>query len=311
MSFRKHLFFLVFSCILLNPSSYLLGQQTGKVDIEQLGMSFQIPEGWVGQFMGDGFMMGSYTEAGFIYLSIHETSTLEGLKSDARQGLNDPANGIYLNLAESLVEWKGRGVGGIFTGSLSGQQVKSYLLGLINPHGSGVLIMAATEPSQYSDRYRQLVQLVAESFQFSPPPVSPQVAQDAKLDWSNLLGGTRLTYMNSYSSIDYSDPNITTGGGYNEKEVIDLCKAGFFNYSSSSFTSITGGAAVSGNQMSRGKGAGSWTVEKNNQGQALLVLSFHSGERFEYALSYPNKKMHLNGKRYYHTWTGENAPVCY
>lgn len=294
----------------LAPFSLLFGQQTGTVNLESLGMTFEIPEGWVGQFMGDGFMMGSYTEPGFIYLSIHETSSLEGLKADARQGLSDPANGIFLSLEGILAEWKGRGVGGTFSGSMSGQQVKAYLLGLINPHGSGVLITTATEPSKYSDRYPQLAEWVAASFQFSPPPVSPQVAQDAKRDWSYLLGGTRLTYMNSYSSVDYSNPNITTGGGYNEKEVIDLCKAGYFNYSSSSFTSITGAGGAGAHQMSRGKGAGSWELGKDSQGRALLKLNFHNGERYEYVLSYPEQKMHLNGRRYFHTWTGDNAPVC-
>ena len=266
--------------------------------------------------MGDGFMMGSYTEAGFIYLSIHQTSTMDGLKADARQGLNDPASGISLQLQGDLTEWKGRGVGGAFSGTMSGQAIKAYMLGLLNPHGSGVLITAATTPTQYSNRYPALVEEIAQSFQFKAIPATSQAqssgqATGSPQEWSTLLGGTRLTYMNSYNSIDYSNPNITTGGGYSEKEVIDLCKAGYFNYSSASFTSITGGANVSGNHIGKGSGAGTWEVEKNSQGQLLLILSFHSGERFEYALSYPEKKMHLNGKRYFHTWTGENAPVCY
>ncbi len=290
----------------------LFSQQSGTVNLENLGMTFEIPSGWVGQFAGEGFMMGSYTEPGFIYLSTHQTSTLTGLKADAQRGLNDPASGIFLNLAGSLAEWQGRGVEGTFSGTLSGQSVKAHLLGLINPKGMGILIMAATDPGSYSHRYPQLAREVAQSFVFSQPTASqPSHPASGPTDWSYLLGGTRLTYMNSYNSIDYSNPNYTTGGGYSEKEVIDLCKAGYFNYSSSSFTSISGGPAVSGNQMSRGKGAGNWEIGDDGQGQAILRLSFYSGERYEYVLSYPNKKMHLNGKRYYHTWTGENAPVCY
>ena len=117
--------------------------------------------------------------------------------------------------------------------------------------------------------------------------------------------------MNSYSSIDYSNPDIAIGGGYSDEEVIDLCEEGWFNFRSSSFTSITGGAAVSGNVIGQGKGNGQWEVGENRSGQPILILRFHGGDVKEYVLSYPDRKMHLDGYRYFHTWTGENAPACY
>ncbi|MEO0340546.1 MAG: hypothetical protein AAF242_15215, partial [Bacteroidota bacterium] len=60
----------------------------------------------------------------------------------------------------------------------------------------------------------------------------------------------------------------------------------------------------------RGNGSGEWKVVGNFQGQAVLQLNFYSGEVYEYTLSMDDKKTLLNGKRYFRTWNGENAPNC-
>ncbi|MEM6634049.1 MAG: hypothetical protein AAF694_30515 [Bacteroidota bacterium] len=307
----KRISFALFLVLLLFCSS-VLAQQSGRVILAELGMEFVIPEGWVGQFAGEGFMMGSYTEPGFIYLSTHAHNSISALTAEAQKGLSDPTNGIFLQPAGSVQKWKTNGVAAPYTGTLSGQSVQAYLMGLTNPHGLGIMILAATDPPNYSQRYPELAEEIAGSFVFKAPSQAATAApQSGNTDWNYLLGGTRLTYMNSYNSIDYSNPGYTTGGGYSEKEVIDLCKAGYFNYSSASFMSVSGGAGVSGNSVGQGRGAGTWKVGKDASGQSILTLNFYSGEVFQYTLSNPNKKMHLNGKRYYHTWTGENAPNCY
>ena len=296
--------------ILFSPSIY--AQQSGQVTLSELGMEFVIPEGWVGQFAGEGFMIGSYTEPGFVYLSTHAHTTIQALTLEAQKGIADAANGVYLQVAGPIKDWESRGITAPFEGTLSGQAVKVYLIGILNPHGYGVLIMAAAAPTHYSERYPSLAREIANSFTFkAPPKAAIGSPQNSEMDWNYLLGGTRLTYMNSYNSIDYSNPGYTTGGGYSEKEVIDLCKAGYFDYASSSFMSVSGGANVSGSSIGKGRGAGTWKVGQDASGQPVLLLSFYSGEAFQYTLAYPDKKMHLNGKRYYHTWTGENAPNCY
>ena len=304
---------LIFFLYVFALPAYVLAQQSGRVSLSELGMEFVIPDGWVGQFAGEGFMIGSYTEPGFIYLSTHSHSTLQALTLEAQKGIADAANGVFLQIAGPVEDWgDSRGITAPLEGSLSGQAVKVYLIGILNPHGYGVLIMAAADPANYSARYPSLAQEIANSFVFkAPPKVANGSHQNSEVDWNSLLGGTRLTYMNSYNSIDYSNPGYTTGGGYSEKEVIDLCKAGYFDYASSSFMSVSGGANVSGSSIGKGRGAGTWKVDKDAAGQPVLLLSFYSGEAFQYTLAYPNKKMHLNGKRYYHTWTGENAPNCY
>ena len=289
----------------------VLAQQTGEVSFPEYGLSFTVPDGWAGQVMGEAFLIGHQTQPGFLMLTANEARSLEQMRREAAQGMNDPANGLFLQPEGTLEPIGDHGLGGAFSGSMGGQPVKSYLVGLINPHGQGVLIMSAVSASQWSAQYRELALQLAGSVRFSKVEKAPVAGQGGSVaDWKYRLGDTRLTYMESYNSIDYSNPGYTTGGGYSNKEVIDLCSQGYFHYSSSSFMSVDGGPAASGNSRGRQRGAGTWEVRAEANGNKTLVLSFHNGEVYEYTLSYPEKKMHLNGTRYYHTWTGENAPRC-
>lgn len=305
---KNGLFFILFS-LFLTP---LFSQQTGEVDLTDYGVKFTIPSGWVGQAMEDVYVIGHPSQPGMILLTANEATSMEQMRQEAKAGLNDPASGVYLQSVSELENIGKNGVGGLFEGTMQGQQVKSYMVGVLNPYGTGALVIGLGANTQWSDADKQRTIQVAKSIKFSKVEAPAVTGQGGSIEeWKNRLGNTKLTYMSSYSSLDYSNPNITTGGGYSDKEVIDLCKAGYFNYSSSSFTSITGGAGVSGNVIGQGKGNGAWDIRAESNGNKILVLKFYSGEVYEYTLSYPENKMHLNGKRFYHTWTGENAPSCF
>jgi len=291
---------LVSWCVMLNA------QDTGTITYEQLGLSFKIPDGWRGQMYEDSYIIGHPSKPGFILLSTHSATSLAMLEQEAQVGMVDQANGISLRLSGNTEKVGSNGLAGTYEGTMGGRAAKAFVIGLLNPHGMGLLIMSTTTLEQYTDMYSALAIEIANSVQFSAP-VQPPIADE----WKNSLADTRLTYMESYSSVDYTDPNIATGGGYSRKEVIDLCGAGYFKYASSSNMSVTGGIGVSGLQGSSGKGAGTWEVSANASGAAVLVLKFYGGEVYEYVISYPDRELHLNGRRYFHTWTGENKPDCW
>ncbi len=292
--------------LLIIITNHLLAQQTGKVTYETLGIAFTIPEGWVGQALEDGFIIGHQSEPGFILLSTHNEKTLEALKQTAVSGIYDQANGIMLQMEGQIEAIGSNAVGATFNGSMGGQAAKAYVIGMLNSYGTGVTIMTAVAQVQYSSRYKELALGIARSVEFSKP-VIPPVANE----WRSNLANTRLTYMDSYTSIDYSDSNVATGGGYSNEKVIDLCEQGYFKYSSSSNMSVTGGTNVSGYQSSQGKGSGTWEVRADAAGNPILVLNFYDGNVNEYTITNPDRKLHLNGDRYYHTWTGENKPDCW
>jgi hypothetical protein len=271
-------------------------QQTGLIEYKSLGISFRIPDGWVGQEANGVFLMGSNTIPGFIMLTTNEANSVEVLKQEAQAGIVEQ-NGTNLQMLGNSFEPVGQnGIGTEFEGTLEYQAAKAYVIGVVNPHGSGVTIISATLKDKYTSQHRQAALTVANSLQFKKADIGPLADQ-----WKERISGTRLTYMSSYNSGGGS-------GGYSNESIIDLCPQGYFNYSTNNHMSIDIGSTAYSNRS--GAGAGQWKVIGNHSGQAVLQLNFNSGEVYEYVLSQDGDKTFLNGDRYFRTWTGDNAPNC-
>jgi hypothetical protein len=285
----------------------VLAQATGEVNFETLGIRFTIPDGWVGQEVNGGYIVGSNTQPGFAFLTLHEYTTISQLTQQARQGISEQ-NGTNLSLAGEIVQLNERSIGAEYSGTLEGQAVKAYFVGIINALGSGVTIMAASTPDQYTDMHKQLAIQLANSIQFSKP-VTPPIAEE----WKQTLQNSRLTYMDSYQSNSGSYGGYSTGGGYSSEVQIHLCGQGFFKYYSSSSMSIDTGGAFGGSSDG-GQGSGTWEVVGNAQGGAMLRLNFNNGEVYEYNLEYRDNKTFLNGDRYFRTYGTagvDDGPECY
>jgi hypothetical protein len=289
--------------IVFSAISTLTAQKTGRIEYKTLGVSFTIPNGWVGQ-EGDGvFLMGSQTLPGLMLITTHEATSIEQLKQEAQAGFNE-GNGTVLSLSGQFESVGNNGVGAEMTGTAEWQPAKGYVAGLVNPHGSGVTILVLTLQDQFTAQHKQAALSLAQSVSFRKPEFGPIVQQ-----WKEKLNGVRLTYMDSYSSMDYSNPNYTTGGGYSTTEEIDLCPQGYFRFNRQSDMSVDMGGAW-GNSNSSGQGSGTWKVIQNPSGNAVLVLNYYDGKVSDYALTMEEKKTMLNGYRYARPWTGENAPLC-
>lgn len=290
----------------------LQAQQTGKVDYKQLGVSFVIPDGWVGQETGAVYLMGHNTIPGFIILIPHSQSlTTEQMMNEAKAGLN-LGGGSQLQPAGELSMIADNQVGGEFEGSIEYTPAKAYVVGMANPHGKGLTIIAATSHEAYeSGTYMGLAKQVTASVVFSSVPAAGlqgRPGNNGKTgseleDWKYQLGGTKLTYLESYSS------GGSTGGGYNMKTEIHLCQAGYFLYYAQNF--VSAGTSHS-NIYSAGKnnGDGSWDIVKEN-GWPYLLLKFNNGEQKAFQLEWrEDTKLFLDGYRYFRTWEGSEAPHC-
>lgn len=281
----------------------LFGQATGKVDYKHLGVSFTIPNGWVGQEAEMGYMMGSNSVPGIILLLPHDQSyTLEQIKAQAQAGLNE-GNGTNLQLSGTLNELGSGAVGSEFTGTLEWQPAKAYIIGMTNPHGLGLSIVSVTTADQYNDQYPAYAKAVMRSVAFRKPESKEDIGE-----WKEWMSNVKLTYMESYSSVSPGADGMT-GGGYSLSKEIDLCRAGYFNYYGSSHIS-TGSDNSSAFNNSNSKGNGSWDIQVGADGNLLLVLTFNDGSTSSYTLTYKDKKLFLNGTRYFRTTQGEYAPSC-
>ena len=293
--------------IFLTTMQYTKAQQSGLIDYPHLGVQFTIPDGWAGQETDGGFIIGHPSKPGFAFLSIMEASSLEEIRAQGEQGIRE-ADSTYLQLQGSMEQLNANTLGGLFSGSLQQSPAKAYMLGVLNPHGSGVLVMAASTPEQYSEMHRQLAIDLANSLVFRKPEVPPVAAQ-----WKEKFANAKLTYMASYYSSGSSYGGYSTGGGYSVTKEIHLCAQGYFKSSGSSSMSIDTGGAF-GNSRGSSQGDGSWEIAGNQQGQPVLRLRFNTGEVREYTLSSEEGKTFLNGERYYVTYASSGpdyAPDCF
>jgi len=282
-------------------------QKTGLIDYPHLGVQFTIPEGWVGQEAEGGFLVGNQSKPGFAFLSTLEATSLQEIRTQGQQGIRE-ADGTYLQLEGAMEQLNANSLGGLFSGTLQQSPAKAYMLGVLNSHGSGVLIIAASTPEQYSEMHRQLAIDLANSLVFSKPKVPPVAAQ-----WKEKFSNAKLTYMDSYYSSGSSYGSYSTGGGYSVTKEIHLCEQGYFKSSGSSSMSIDTGGAFGGSRGSS-SGDGSWEIAGNQYGQPVLRLKFYDGKVSEYTLTSEEGKTFLNGERYYVTYASSGAdyaPDCF
>jgi len=280
----------------------LWSQKTGKIEYEQLGISMEVPTGWVAQ-EGDGFLLiGSQTVPGFIMLTTHNYD-IEQLRSEAISGMQFD-QGSSLFLSEDLRNIAPKAISGIFSGIMEYQSVKAYIIGVENPYeGVGVTIMAATQPQLFSSIHTEVADKIYASLAFKKVDRENEFNQ-----WKKFLSNVKLTYMDSYYSSSYTSGGVS--GGYSSQRVIDICERGFFRYNSSSNVSASG-SGISGYDTGGSAGDGSWTIGIGSDGSTNLILNFNNGEQYSYSLEYREEKLYLNGDRFFRTTSGEYAPNCY
>lgn len=277
-----------------------ISQISGEVNYEKLGISFEIPKGWIGQESEDMLIMQSNKASGYLIMQAHEF-TMAQLKSEARKGIAD-GNGTALKLDGEL-DIGPNYVGGVFEGTIEWEPSRAYLVGVINKKGLGVMIMGATAPGQYSDTYKDLCYQIYDSFEFTEVDRTSEYNE-----WKEWLSDSRLTYMNSNYSTDYSPGGIS--GGYSSTRKIDLCSKGYFSDYNYSDMSISGDN-VSGYSTDEGEGSGSWELNMDAYGSFTLTLTYNSGEVQAYDLAYRDGKFFMNDTRYFVTSEGEYAPDCH
>ena len=295
---------------IVGGKSALIAQQTGDIFYDQLGIGFTIPAGWVGQEANGMYLMGSHTIPGLLLVMPQESPSVESLKTDLSNGYTD-AMGTNLMPVDGLTDLGRQSFGTVYAGTLEGQPAKGYVIGAFNSLGQEVYVLAVTLADRYTDAHETAAKAVWKSLRFEAPKVVQSTATNTGAapkgwDWKYELSGVKLTYKESYYSSTYSDGGIS--GGYEINNVFDLCPAGYFVYYGSNNMSA-GGHSSTAYSSGSNQGSGTWDVNEKN-GQAVLTLQFNNGEVWTYNLEWKDKKLWMNGKRYFRTWTGDYAPSC-
>jgi len=219
-----------------------------------MGISFSPPPGWKAQKQGNGFILGSDTDKGFILIMEHAYTSLDQMNEEASQGLIDEANGIELVPSSVSEPFQKNGLAAEFQGVVQGKMAKAYALGLLSPHGGGVTILAAVEEASYTEAYPRFVREIASSLAFSAPQTDSSLMR---------------YFAGKYYS--YSGGSTITGSAGTERQVM-LCPNGrYFDSSEFSASGQGWGGAQQANNAAR------WKIQ-GNKSQGTITIVFPGGE---------------------------------
>jgi hypothetical protein len=263
---------------------------TGGLQNDGWGIRIEPPATWTGVERDGGFAFGSTTLKGLILVFPHEATTMTELREGAVAGLVE--EGGTLSLVGNPKPHGNNGVGAQLEGTLDGLAARAYAVGVLNPHGSGAVVLAVVEAASFTLDHIKAAEALATSIQFYPPPVP-----DAVKSWERDLAGSQLKYMSYYRSTG------GVGGGSTSTNItLTLCGDRSFWYRSRGSTSIDVGGAAAYAAGREGVG-GTWSVTPGSQ--PALVLKFADGSSRSFTLAYENKKLYLGGDRYY--WSKANC----
>ncbi|MEL6972776.1 MAG: hypothetical protein AAFZ63_25170 [Bacteroidota bacterium] len=273
-------------------TSLLFGQITGSVNYPEEGISFTIPQQWIGEELDEVFVMASNQEAGIIAMLFHPAKTKDKLIEQMQQGLHDelinlyPVGGIS-STALNRVE-------GIYQGTLQGQAVKGKSVALINPHGQGIVIFSLINDNLYAARTDELANEVAASVSFSP-----SIATNSNLGLNpdfnaqqvrQYLANKHLKYVENYNS------DTPGGGGYSINKEINLCPNGTFTFYGSSYLNVS--SPNHDPYLKAGQGHGTYEFI-DDRGEVYLQLNYTDGHYESLQVTYEESRTFLNGARYY------------
>lgn len=275
----------------------LLAQEglTGTIDYPQLGITVTLPEGWVAN-EGDGsIFIGSQTTPGLILLSVHEFGGAEDLIKSVGSGFSEDGMELFPADVPRLVKEDLAVVE--YAGQIEGQPAKGSGAARFNPYGNSVAIIAVGLEKTWDPELPATALRIAEGLEFRLPPRTGPSAEQ----WERHLTNVRLTRMENRPTPPDQDTvtiNITS------IKRIDLCGDGRFTLSGT--TDMVTHDDRSLNEISRGQ----WDVLEDPRGSVLLRLDHGDGRRSEYELEEQDGRTYLDGKRWFRTWDGEQAPDC-
>ncbi len=263
------------------------------VDLQELGLKFDIPSGWTGQAKEEYIVLRHQSMPGIMILTVNDSKSAEALKTEAMKGIVQ--EGINLRPSGDFILKGDKRVEGIYEGMFDGTKVKCYAIGLINGLGHGMNTFILTEPQLFTDQHKHEANKLTASVKFYQAQDRPETTA-----WKGKLSGKLVKYLRTTSNSDYS-------GGYansSSTHSMTLCSDGTCSMYSSEANSFNVGTGDLGSSIghgaanSRESSEGTWIIYTDLEG-TFLELAMNNDKVYTYKLK-RNDKGHtlLNGTRY-------------
>ena len=259
------------------------------MELSELGLSFDIPQGWKGGEQEDYILLGHETIPGLMIISQNTAKNTASLKKSSMEPINEA--GLFLAPDGDFVVVSDSRVEGNYTGTYQGEAVKAFMIGLSNSEGVGITILILTSSNIFGDNHITEANKLAKTVQFFKPKDT-----DNTHFWKNRIEESQLKYMHTSRGSDYS-------GGYSgtsDVVIINLCTNGQFSYYANANASFdSSGGFGSANNTAANQGI--YTIySKGNE--TYLELQFDDGNANSYELVVSSEEHTLlNGSRYFIT----------
>lgn len=280
------LLFLILNIHFLN--SQPMAQQ---MDLKELGVRFEIPDGWTGGVQGDYLLLGHETIDGMMILFQNNGKTAHELRSLAMQGIME--EGVALSPLEDFQIINSTRVEGNYVGRYNGTPVKAFAVGLVNSLGSGLSFLILTETGRFTDIHANEANKLLETVAFYQP--LRENNKEVQF-WKSRLMGKKLKYMLTTSSTNFNGGSA----GSSETKIVDLCANGNFRYYANSHAAIDTGTNAGRFHNDSDVSLGKYEIYYAND-TTWLKMEFENGEVFEGELSTDdqNLKTYIDGSRFY------------
>lgn len=271
-----------------------------RVDSSTVGVSFVIPQGWVGLVEQDAkhqvVVLGSNTIEGVGIVIVQTGPTAAQVEA----GLNEPQDlgeGVVLRPTGPPVTRGSR-----MAVRYQNEAYVGFALALLGPTRNSVIFFFAGPPAN-EKAYLSLLGGLGTTTNFlpsAPATAQPPAPASEGVDraWSSLLTGQALNYFSSYRSGG-------GGGGMASHRVLHLCANGRFAYFGEGLVTMNVPGA-SGSSGGRDGFRGRWSIESPTPTTAVLVLAVEGGQELRWQLRYADSKTFLNGQR----WLREPSKAC-
>ena len=290
--------------IILLFSQLTTAQQ--KLEYPTLGFTITVPAGFLHQ-EGDGaiIMANQNMQNTMFVITMHEYKTLDEIRSIANEPYTDET-GTFLKKSGDIEAVNDDALAANFDGYAGGLPAEAYMLGRVNPYGSGISIMGVSvNESTPAVKLKEVVLLINEGIYLKERDVGNVITE-----WTEKVNNTRLQYRSNYSSPSYSDGGIS--GYSSSSETFDICQQGYFTYSGSSSVSVgANDLSVLGNSNSNSQGNGTWEIDADSEGKPILKLKYYNGNVETYTLYYESGYLYMNDYKYTIGRGQEYGPACY
>lgn len=146
----------------------------------EFGVDIPLLKGWSAESTPEGYVLASSKLSGVLVIVFVEDTTLDDLQFEAEEGLEDPAQGMFLDLAGRTERFGVRAIRARFEGTVQGQPAKAVSISRVSPDAQlAVSFLMLVSAEAYSDEHMAAVEALASGVRFRARGAADEVDPDA------------------------------------------------------------------------------------------------------------------------------------